>query len=287
MVPGDKVAIIGENMPNWGVTYFAVTSMGAVAVPVLQEFHTSAVRHILRHSEAKMVVASNRYMEKVDRDDLPGLETVIVMDDFSVVHEDEAQTSFDEAVEAARERFEHFSEAAKRLIDSKVGRRIDEISDKFGQTISGKLDNLKGRMEERLDKISDSMGEKFDKFSSSVGDSFDKLSNRFGKSDEKKDFQLTPDSVAVILYTSGTTGHSKGVVLTHRNLVSNAVGGGGRPSRSSRPTASCPCCPCPTPTSVPWALSFRCFPAARSITCKSRPPRARSCPPCRRSSPRS
>ena len=225
VVPGDKVAIIGENMPNWAVTYFAVTSMGAVAVPVLQEFHTSAVRHILRHSEAKMVVASNRYMEKVDRDDLPGLETVIVMDDFSVVHEDEAQTSFDEAVEAARERFEHFSEAAKRLIDSKVGRRIDEISDKFGQTISGKLDKLKGRMEERLDKISDSMGEKFDKFSSSVGDSFDKLSNRFGKSDEKKDFQLTPDSVAVILYTSGTTGHSKGVVLTHRNLVANAVGG--------------------------------------------------------------
>ena len=236
VVPGDKVAIIGENMPNWAVTYFAVTSMGAVAVPVLQEFHTSAVRHILRHSEAKMVVASNRYMEKVDRDDLPGLETVIVMDDFSVVDEDEAQTSFDEAVEAARERFEHFSEAAKKLIDSKVGRRIDEISDKFGQTISGKLDNLKGRMEERLDKISttvegrldkisDSMGEKFDKFSNSMGDRFDKFSSRFGKSGDKKEFQLTPDSVAVILYTSGTTGHSKGVVLTHRNLVSNAVGG--------------------------------------------------------------
>ena len=225
VVPGDKVAIIGENMPNWAVTYFAVTSMGAVAVPVLQEFHTSAVRHILRHSEAKMVVVSNRYIEKVDRDDLPGLETVMVMDDFSIVHEDEAQTSFDEAVETARERFEHFSEAAKKLIDSKVGRRIDEISDKFGQTISGRLDKLRGTVEGRLDKISDSMGERFDKISSTVGDSFDKLSSRFGKSGDKKEFQLTPDSVAVILYTSGTTGHSKGVVLTHRNLVANAVCG--------------------------------------------------------------
>src|SRR6266852_2338503 len=36
---------------------------------------------------------------------------------------------------------------------------------------------------------------------------------------------LSPDDTAVILYTSGTTGHPKGVVLTHRNVVSNAVSG--------------------------------------------------------------
>jgi long-chain acyl-CoA synthetase len=38
---------------------------------------------------------------------------------------------------------------------------------------------------------------------------------------------LSPDDTAVILYTSGTTGYPKGVVLTHRNVVSNAVAGRG------------------------------------------------------------
>lgn len=34
---------------------------------------------------------------------------------------------------------------------------------------------------------------------------------------------VTPDSLATILYTSGTTGEPKGVMLTQRNLVSNAL----------------------------------------------------------------
>ena len=36
--------------------------------------------------------------------------------------------------------------------------------------------------------------------------------------------QATPDQVATMLYTSGTTGNPKGVVLTHRNIFSNVRG---------------------------------------------------------------
>lgn len=55
---GDKIAILSANMPNWGITQFAVACTGAIAVPVLPGFSTVEITNILEHSEARILVVS-------------------------------------------------------------------------------------------------------------------------------------------------------------------------------------------------------------------------------------
>ena len=45
---------------------------------------------------------------------------------------------------------------------------------------------------------------------------------------EKLIKSITPEDMASLLYTSGTTGEPKGVMLTHRNIMSNVTAGGKR-----------------------------------------------------------
>ena len=59
--PGDRVALYSENMPNWSAVYFAVTTMGAVIVPILPDFHTSEAMHIATHAECKAAFISQSF----------------------------------------------------------------------------------------------------------------------------------------------------------------------------------------------------------------------------------
>jgi len=62
---GDRVALLGQNMPNWGISYLAITTMGAVVVPILTDFHVNEILHIIRHSGAKAVLVSTAHYEKI------------------------------------------------------------------------------------------------------------------------------------------------------------------------------------------------------------------------------
>ncbi|MCC7295968.1 MAG: long-chain fatty acid--CoA ligase [Acidobacteria bacterium] len=88
IVHGDRVAILSENSPHWGVAYLAVTSMGAVAVPILTDFSPTEIHHVLRHSEAKAVFVSEKLYGKIDEASFDHLKTRILIDDFSVIKPD-------------------------------------------------------------------------------------------------------------------------------------------------------------------------------------------------------
>jgi long-chain acyl-CoA synthetase len=82
---GDKVAILSTNMPNWGVSFFAVSVLGAVAVPILPDFHDNEIKTIIEHSEAKIIFVSSALYGNLNDEAKKLLTHIILVDNFAVV----------------------------------------------------------------------------------------------------------------------------------------------------------------------------------------------------------
>ena len=94
IVPGDRVALLSSNMPNWSSAFFSITFMGAVAVPVLPDFSLTEIRNVLSHSEAKAVFVSASLYPKLEEIKPDSLKTAILTDDFSILFSDHPGIEF-------------------------------------------------------------------------------------------------------------------------------------------------------------------------------------------------
>lgn len=144
---GDRVAILADNSPQWGMAYFGIVRLGAIAVPILPDFPEADVKHILNETGAKIIFTTQRQLEKLY--ELPGnrLKTVITLDD---------------AVDQ------------NNLV----------ITLPFGKFLITARD-----LPEKKKALAADLAE--------------------------------PDDTASIIYTSGTSGHAKAVMLSHNNFISN------------------------------------------------------------------
>ena len=61
---GDRVALIGENHPNWAIAYLAILYRGAVVTPIDPAATTQAVANFLKGSEAKLAFVSPSSLDK-------------------------------------------------------------------------------------------------------------------------------------------------------------------------------------------------------------------------------
>jgi len=128
---GDHVAIVGENRPEWGISFFAVSWIGAVAIPLDARASLSDYKFIMDFSSTKALILSGSFYKGIKSisEELKSLKHLILMD------------------------------------------QMDDITNKYSMGI------------------------------------------------EKKD--IGPDDLLEILFTSGTTGDPKGVMLSHGNIMSN------------------------------------------------------------------
>ena len=78
------MAILGENSPNWGIAYLAITTMGAVAVPILPNFHKDQVHTILRSSGSKLLFCTRKLIRKIEKTKISNLKKIIFLDKFDI-----------------------------------------------------------------------------------------------------------------------------------------------------------------------------------------------------------
>jgi long-chain acyl-CoA synthetase len=93
--PGDKVALLSNNMPNWSSAFFSITFMGAVVVPILPDFSTTEVGNVLSHSGAVAIFVSSSQLQKIEGYKSKELKTGILIDDYSVLFSENKSVVFD------------------------------------------------------------------------------------------------------------------------------------------------------------------------------------------------
>lgn len=152
MEKGDKVAICSRNQANWGVSFLATLTYGAVPVPILHEFKPGNIHYLVNHSEAKVLFVDDVIWENLSEAEMPGLYVVVQINNFNFLYS----------------KTEEMSQVRQHLNES------------FGH----------------------------------------KYPNNFGPEDLDY-YEDKADELAVINYTSGTSGFSKGVMVPYRALWSN------------------------------------------------------------------
>jgi long-chain acyl-CoA synthetase len=146
---GDRVAILAENSPNWGIAYLAVVRLGAVAVPILPDLPESDVHHILKEMAVRALFISQKQIEKIYEISRTLTGPVITLDDST----------------------------------SEIGLvSLVPFSDYLATALAARQENA----------------------------------------DDPQLPAVVENDLAAILYTSGTSGYSKAVMLSHKNLTANA-----------------------------------------------------------------
>ena len=104
---GDRVAVIGENRPEWLYSDLATMSIGAVTVGIYTTSAAPQCEYVVAHSGSKVFIAEDE--EQLDkalyfRERTPDLTKIVVMDPKGLLHfSDPMMMTFDELLELGKD----------------------------------------------------------------------------------------------------------------------------------------------------------------------------------------
>ena len=106
---GDKIALCGRNCSNWGVTFLAIESYGAVVVSILPDFTGEGIHNLVNHSDASLLYVGPNVRNKIKPEEMPALKGVVFMDDFTMYHSasEEVAAAYASADEAFSQKYPH------------------------------------------------------------------------------------------------------------------------------------------------------------------------------------
>lgn len=209
---GERAAILAPASPAWVEAYFGIMKANAIVVPIDKELKRGELRHILADCGARVLFTTEDYLDTAREllGELPALEKIILLQPplaSKIRLSSQAESAL---IDLAREwrrlahEYQIRSEDVRRL-EAAAGSLQKNLTPGVSWADAADLPKrtLLGRDRR---KTRDGAIESLDTFQK---DGMPPVLSR------------RANDPAVILYTSGTTGRSKGAMLSHANILSN------------------------------------------------------------------